>query len=62
MLRIYGWGKNHPAKFDKTDYQNFPITLYFTLFFFIYFMAAQKDCPDPIVGLGARLYVSGRPA
>ena len=55
MLRIYCWEKNQPAKFNKTDYQTLPIILYFTLFLFIYFMAAQKDCPYPIVGLGARL-------
>ena len=55
ILRIYCWGKNQPAKFDKTDYQTFLIILYFILFLFIYFMAAQKDCPDPIVGLEARL-------
>ena len=55
MLRIYGWEKNQPTEFDKTDYQTLPIILYFTLFLFIYFMAAQKDCPDPVVGLGARL-------
>ena len=49
-------------KFDKTDYQTLPIILCFTLFLFIYFMAApqgrtKRQCPDPIVGLGARLIV-----
>ena len=55
ILRVYCWEKNQPAKFDKTDYQTIPIILYFTLFWFIYFMATQKRLPpDPVVGLGAR--------
>ena len=47
VVKYYGYiagEKNQPAKFDNTDYQTLPIILYFTLFLFIYFVAAQKDC------------------
>ena len=36
------WGKNQPAKFDKTDDQILSVILYFILFLFIYFMATKK--------------------
>ena len=54
----YIGGKSQPANFDKTDYQTIQI-IYFTLFSFFYFMARQKDCPDPIVARGARLCWTG---
>ena len=48
-------GKNQPAKFDKTDYQTLSIT-YFSLYLALLFRGHMKrPCPDPIVGLGARL-------
>ena len=50
--------KNQPAKFDKTDYQTLPIKN-FSLYLALLFHGHMKRlCPDPIVGLGARLGVT----
>ena len=54
-LRVYCWEKNQPPKFDKTDYQTLPIT-YFSLYLALLFHGYTKRlCPNPIVGLRARL-------
>ena len=52
-------GKNQPANFDKTNYQTLPIT-YISLYLALLFHGhAKRLCPDPVVGLGARLIRCG---
>ena len=55
ILRVYCWEENHPAKFDKTDYQTVPITNFSLYLALLFHGHTKRLCPDPVVGLGARL-------